>query len=63
MEFRTNVETGKKIPLVPYDPAYPDAVRYYRTGTGGCHKGEEGPLMSHFVNCKSANQFSGRNRK
>lgn len=63
-----NVKTGKTVPLVPYDPAYPKAVRYsINTETRGfddhkCDRDDEGYWMSHFANCVDPNRFN-RSRK
>ncbi len=64
--WAVNTDTNKKVPLVPFDPAYPKAIRYkLRQGRDSpiCCRDAAGEMMSHFANCPGANRFSGRKAK
>lgn len=64
VDFRINLDSNKRVPLVPHDPAYPKAVRYRLSAIDAqyCVRDNDGPLMSHFANCTNPRQFSGRNK-
>ena len=64
LTWAVNVDTNARVPLVPYDAAFPKAVRYrIFEGTDSCERDDDGPWQSHFANCPGAKQFSGRNAK
>ncbi len=61
-----NIKTNKVVPLVPYNPDYPKAVRYKLTGgpidsgpdIAKCERDNDGPLMSHWADCSDPNRFN-----
>jgi len=66
--FAVNLKSMKKVPLVPWKPEYPKAVRYDLSapradGERECTRNDQGAYMSHFADCPNAKDFSGRNRR
>lgn len=63
IRWAVNLDSNKRVPLVPFDPAYPKAVRYsLGSDTRYCKRDNEGEFMSHFANCTAPKRFSGRNK-
>lgn len=65
--FAVNLKSMKNVPLVPYDEAYPKAVRYDLSepradGKRECTRNDDGQWMNHFANCSAPRSFSGRSR-
>jgi hypothetical protein len=62
------MKTLKNVPLVPFNPDYPKAVRYRISGvradgTRECERDNDGDYMTHFTDCPGAKDFSkGRKR-
>ena len=71
VQFITNADTQKIVPLVPFDPAFPKAHRYRTEGrkdgfgakTFVCVRDPAGEYMSHFANCSDPKKFSGKNKR
>jgi hypothetical protein len=60
--WAVNLKTLKRVPLVPFDPNYPKAVRYDLSeprsdGQRECSRNDQGEWMSHFADCPGANKF------
>lgn len=57
--FAVNLDTNKRVPLVPSDPAYPKAVRFsLGQDSRFCKRDDQGSWMSHFANCTAPQRFS-----
>ena len=56
--YAVNLKTMKHVPLVPYNPEFPKALRYIlhearSDGQRECTRAEQGAWMNHFADCKN----------
>ncbi len=64
IDFRINLATNSRIPLVPLDPEYPTAPRYsICEDQRYCKRDDDGTFISHFSNCPGARQHSRGGKK
>lgn len=62
--FAINLDTNKRVPLVPFDPAVEKPVRYSLSEDRRyCKRDDSGDWVNHFQTCPEAGKFSKGRRQ